>query len=90
MVDVIENQLDLLLYLFSTCIESNIVFVVTSLPKGLPTRCKIPCTVAMDTTPNDFWNILQHLACKILRARLCLHIARRHRNKMPSYNRLPL
>ena len=53
--------------------------------KGLPTRCKISCTVAMDTTPNDFWNILQHLACKILRARLCLHVARRQSNKMPSH-----
>ena len=53
--------------------------------KGLPTRCKISCTVAMDTTPNDVWNILQHLACKILRARLCLHVARRQSNKMPSY-----
>ena len=53
--------------------------------KVLPTRWKISCTVTMDTTPNDVWNILQHLACKILRARLCLHVARRQSNKMPSY-----
>ena len=58
---------------------------LNNISKGLPTRCKISCTVAMDTTPNDFWNILQHLACKILRARLCLHVTRRQSNKMPSY-----
>ena len=53
--------------------------------KGLPTRCKICSTVAMDTTPNDVWNILRHLARKILHARLCLHVARRQSIKMPSY-----
>ena len=53
--------------------------------KGLHTRCKVSCTVAMDTTPNDVWNILQHVSCKILCARLCLHVARHQSNKMPSY-----
>ena len=43
--------------------------------------------------PNGVWNILQHLACNttnvktcmILHARLCLPVARRQSNKMPSY-----
>ena len=43
--------------------------------------------LTMDTTPNDVWNILQHLARKILHARLCLHVARRQSNKMPLYSR---
>ena len=64
-------------------IKSMIVPIIKS--KGLPKRCKISCTVAMDTTPNNVWNILQHLARKILHARLCLHVARRQSNKMPSY-----